>query len=104
MQHASMQHKWLYFFVLFILFLGSQNSALAQSNKVNTAPGPVLAYFVGYHSYYGGNYRPGYMYYGSKYRTGGRYWTGWRYVGYGCQKSCQIDQFSGRAIRCKKRC
>lgn len=103
MQHVCTQNKWLVFFVLFAMYLFCMNSGHTHTTK-SPATGSVLAYFVGYHSYYGGNYRPGYMHYGSKYRTGGKYWTGWRYAGYGCQKSCQIDQFSGRAIRCKKRC
>lgn len=104
MQHASAQHKWLCFFVFFIIYFAALNHAMAHTSQVHSTPVPVLAYFIGYHSYDGLYNRPGYINNGARNKKGKAYWTGWRYIGHGCQKSCYIDQFSGKAIRCKKRC
>jgi hypothetical protein len=32
------------------------------------------------------------------------YWTGWRYIGYGCERSCLISSWDGQILRCKRRC
>lgn len=84
--------------VSFILFIGIFFYSSLSQASTNTSPptGTQLAYFVGYHSY-GGHFGP-------KYRSRGAYWTGWRYIGHGCKRSCLIDRWSGRVIRCNKRC
>lgn len=32
------------------------------------------------------------------------YWTNWGYVGYGCVSSCLINRWSGKILRCERRC
>ncbi|KTD60840.1 hypothetical protein [Legionella shakespearei] len=88
--------------ISFILFIGMffYTGLTYASTSPSQPPGTQLAYFIGYHSYGG----PGYIYYGPKYRPRGTYWTGWRYIGHGCKRSCLIERWSGRVIRCTKRC
>ncbi|WP_457589636.1 hypothetical protein, partial [Legionella pneumophila] len=77
-------------------------SNLASASNTNAdqylSGNTQLAYFIGIHSYPGNYYWRGPVYYKNA------YWTKWRYFGYGCQKSCLIDRWSGRVIRCAKRC
>ena len=88
-----------------ILFIGMFYTVYANANTTSQPPGTQLAYFIGYHSYYGGPYyRPAYIHHGPRVHRHKSYWTGWRYIGYGCSKTCLIDRWSGRAIRCSKRC
>lgn len=71
------------------------NSALAESSYP-VAPGIQVAYFIGYHDYYGGGaYRPGHR---------PAYWSGWKYIGRSCQSNCLIDRWSGKILRCSRRC
>ena len=89
----------------FMLLIGTFYYGCANAkNNVSPAPGTQLAYFIGYHSYNGGYYRPGYIYYGPRHYPRRSYWTGWRSIGYGCRQTCLIDRWSGRAIRCSRRC
>ena len=90
--------------VSIILFIGTFYSVCANATNMAQPPGTQLSYFVGYHNYYGGYYRPGYVYYGHRHYHRNVYWTGWRYKGYGCRKNCLIDRWTGRAIRCTRRC
>ncbi|MCL9683737.1 hypothetical protein [Legionella maioricensis] len=88
----------------FILLIGTFYSVYSNaSNNASQPPGTQLAYFIGYHSY-GGYYLPGYIYYGPRHYPRRAYWTGWRSIGYGCRQTCLIDRWSGRAIRCSRRC
>ncbi|HHP7843246.1 TPA: hypothetical protein ACSHSZ_002145, partial [Legionella pneumophila] len=86
----------------FLLFITVSFSNAANANSTNSAQylsgNTQLAYFIGFHSYPGNYYWRGSIYYKNA------YWTKWRYIGYGCQKSCLIDRSSGRVIRCAKRC
>ncbi|MCE0723820.1 MULTISPECIES: hypothetical protein [Legionella] len=84
-----------------VLLIGFLYSGPAKANSESSqSPGQQLAYFIGYHSgYYYGS--PPY-YYHRHYKKA--YWTGWRYIGYGCRSSCLIDRWSGRAIKCKRIC
>jgi hypothetical protein len=109
MDKATTQNSKLLLMLLtsFILFLAMFFYTGLNYASTNTTqpPGTQLAYFIGYHSY-GGNIHtgPGYIYYGPKYHPRGTYWTGWRYIGHGCKRSCLIERWSGRVIRCTKRC
>lgn len=86
----------------FILFIATFYSIAVKANSSPSLPGTQLAYFIGYHSY-NGAYLPGHIYYGPRhYRKA--YWTGWRPIGHGCRRTCLIDRWTGRAIRCSKRC
>lgn len=86
----------------FILFIGTVYSMGAKANTSTPLAGVQLAYFIGYHNY-NGAYLPGHIYYGPRhYRKA--YWTGWRPIAHGCRRTCLIDRWTGRAIRCSKRC
>ncbi|HCJ1063252.1 TPA: hypothetical protein NQN31_000910 [Legionella pneumophila] len=86
-------------FLLFITILFSNAASASNTNTDQYFSGNTqLAYFIGIHSYPGNYYWRGPVYYKNA------YWTKWRYIGYGCQKSCLIDRWSGRVIRCAKRC
>lgn len=90
--------------VSFILFIGAFYNVVANANNnLTPLPGTQLAYFIGYHSYYGGYYRPGYVYDGPRHHRR-VYWTGWRYAAYGCRQHCLINRLNGHAIRCEQRC
>ncbi len=97
--------------IAFLLFIGSlSTTSIASATTSSPLPGTQLAYFIGHHSYNGGNYRPRGVYYRPRpvyYRHGYRhrnpYWGSWRYVGHGCKKRCLID-WRGHVIRCKTRC
>ncbi|HDS3847954.1 hypothetical protein [Legionella pneumophila] len=84
----------LFITVLFCNLASASNTNADQYLSVNTQ----FAYFIGVHSYPGNYYWRSPVYYKNV------YWTKWRYIGYGCQKSCLIDRWSGRVIRCAKRC
>lgn len=86
-----------------MVILAGLYSGHAKANSSNQLPGTQLAFFIGYHSY-GGHIRPAYVYYGPRKRARGVYWTGWRFSGNGCRNTCLVDRWTGRAIRCKKRC
>lgn len=96
--------------------------------------GTQLAYYVGHHAahrggayrgvnrgVYRGGYRRGYVggvYRGGYYNAGviaapaivygatgaNTYWTPWKFVGQGCRRSCLVNKWNNRIIRCKKRC
>ncbi|KTC90362.1 hypothetical protein Ldum_1430 [Fluoribacter dumoffii NY 23] len=83
----------------FALLIGFFYSNLVKASTTTQLPGQQFAYFVGYHS---GYYGPATYHHHHYHR--GVYWTPWRYIGHGCRKSCLIDRWSGRVIRCKTRC
>lgn len=97
-------HKLLPMLIVsFIIFIGSFYSSFAQANtQLTQPPGTQLAFYIGFHNYYGGYYNP--VYYGPRYYRYRTYWTGWRYIGHGCRQSCLIDRWNGRVIRCSRRC
>lgn len=91
-----------------ILLLGALYSGTTKAETASPQPpGTQLAWFVGYHDYYGGGYyRPNYVHPGPRYkykyrtvRRNGRY-----YAGYTCKKTCQVDIWDGRLLGCRNRC
>jgi len=54
--------------------------------------------------WYGGYYRPYYRPYYGGYRRGGAYWGRRIYYRPGCYKRCKYSRYSGRVIRCVRRC
>ena len=98
MERTKIRHSSALPYLLLSLFLftGSFYSSKAAADNVT---GQQLAYFVGYHT------SPGYVYHGPRHSRANRtYWTGWRAVGHGCRRSCLVDRWSGRVIRCKNTC
>lgn len=92
----------LIFLLLLIAGIFYNNKSTANPLSAQ-APGVQLAYFIGYHSY-DGEYRQPIYYPPKTYLKGGAYWTGWRYVGYGCRQTCLIDRVTHNALRCNKLC
>lgn len=90
-------------FTSFLLVLALGYSMKLHANQASAIPGTQLAYFIGYHEY-NGFYTPSNVYSNPKYKHKRSYWSGWKKSGSGCRKNCLIDRFSGRAIRCSKRC
>ncbi|QMT60358.1 hypothetical protein HBNCFIEN_01730 [Legionella sp. PC997] len=92
----------------FTILIGFLYSNIAKAEATSALPAQQLAYFVGYHSgYYGPSsyYGPQpYRHYRHHRHHRKFYWTDWRYIGHGCSRSCLIDRWSGRVIRCKRSC
>lgn len=90
------------FIVSLIVLIGALFATTAKASPTSTLSGTQLAYFVGTH------YAPGYVYHAPPrvyhHRPRSVYWTNWRYIGHGCKKSCLIDRWSHRVIRCKQVC
>lgn len=100
---SARSNKSLFVLLISSLILpGGFYSTVAKADSpTQSLAGQQLAYFVGYHSY------PSYVYYGPpvyRYHYRKLYWTGWRYVGYGCRSRCLVDRWSGRVLRCKRVC
>jgi hypothetical protein len=88
-----------------ILFIGAFYTVRAHADtNIAQPPGTQLAYFIGHTSYYGGYYRPDFVYYGHRHYHHKVFWTGWKYINYGCRQNCLVDRWTGRAIRCSRRC
>jgi len=100
-QNSQCLLKLIAFFALLAGFLYTN---LAAANQLNsTMPSTQLAYFVGFHNYYGaGNNRPNYQYEAPRQITRS-YWTGWRYMGRGCQRNCLMNSWNSM-IRCETKC
>lgn len=96
----------------------SASANTTPSPNPTLTPGTQLAYYVGHpRRYYGRGYY-GRGYYGHRYYRravyaapivyagyrAGSYWTGWRYIGHGCSRSCLVNRYNGHVIRCKQRC
>lgn len=107
----------LFFVGMSYMPITTANTPNNQSNFTNTQAGNQVAYYRGYHGYRGGYGHRGYRGYG--YRRGvyyaapvavygaargGAYWTGWKYVGHGCSRSCLVNRGTGHIVRCKQRC
>jgi hypothetical protein len=90
------------FIISFLVLIGALYNTAAKANTASTPlSGTQLAYFVGSH------YAPSYVYHGPRvyhHRPRAVYWSNWRYVGHGCRKSCLVDRWSHRVIRCKQVC
>jgi hypothetical protein len=121
-----------YFIGSFLFFAGIFFTQVTHADAPKTKlAGTQLAYYVGHHgAYHGGGYRGGYRggygyrrgyvggYRGGYYNAGvvaapvvvygatraNTYWTPWKYVGHGCRRSCLVNKWNNRIIRCKKRC
>lgn len=85
------------YLILFLMLLISNIAGASTNPNQQPLSNTQLAYYIGIHSY------PGYYWRGPVYYRS-TYWTKWRYIGHGCQKSCLIEKWSGRVIRCAKRC
>ncbi len=99
------------FLISSLLFINILYSNGANANNATSPPGIQLAYFVGYHAYYGGGgvYYPAYdyptyIYYGPRHYPQRAYWTRWRRIGYACYQKCLINGWNNRVIRCARRC
>lgn len=104
---SSRQYKIIPALIISLaLLIGAFYSSFASATEtIPQPPGTQLAWFVGYHNYYGGGYyRPNYVYSGPRYRYRNVHWTGWRYVGYHCQRTCLVNNWDGRVLRCNRRC
>lgn len=83
------------------LFCFSYSSSVQASS--NALPGTQLAYFVGYHNngvYRGDDYH--YRHY-PRYKAPRNYYRK-VHIGATCRKTCWIDRFTGRVIRCFRTC
>ena len=82
------------------------SSILLFSSLLNASDPLQLAYFVGTHSSNGNAYVevPKNNYYQPKYHFRGSYKTNWSYVGHGCKKTCWLDRWTGKALRCYIKC
>lgn len=93
--------------ISFILLIGTFYSTnVRATNSISQSPGTQLAYYNGWHG--GGWHRGGWGwgggYYGVGYGVSNVYWTGWRYYGRHCQRSCLVNRWNGHVIRCHRRC
>lgn len=94
-----------FYIVLSVFYI---NTSHASTDHL---PGTQLAYFVGYHS--GGirndTYKyvyskPSRVYYSPRYHHKGAYKTPWTRAGQKCRKTCWLDRWTGRALRCYVTC
>gem|GEM_PF-2876634 len=80
------------------------STASQAAVQTNPLAGTQLAAYYGVHVYdggYGRNYHRPVHYRGKRHST---YWSNWKYIGRGCERSCLIDNWTGRVIRCQSRC
>jgi hypothetical protein len=99
--HFIMTAYGLFFILGGVLYTAGSDA------QTNPAPGTQVAFYVGYHSggHYRGSYEPNRRYINSPrhyYRSS--YRTPWTNIGHNCRKSCWIDRWTGRTLRCYRTC
>lgn len=82
----------------FLLLLGLTLSQYAHAENAVQKP-MQLAVYIGFHQTGAG----GYLIIENQHQRN-YFWTEWRYVGRGCEKSCLINRWTGEVIRCERRC
>lgn len=109
MKKSGTHHSLTWVYIVSFVFLCGLFYAGTSHANVNPAPGTQLAYFVGTH--YNGAYRGGYNYrhypqyrHYNRYYYNGAYRNPWGYIGNNCRKTCWVDRWSGRTIRCYRTC
>ena len=110
MKKSQFFHSHDFLSILFFVLLTSIfYSSNLRSNNASPLAGQQLAYFVGYHS--GGinegsysNGSTGQVYYRPKYHYKGSYHTPLTYIGHTCRKTCLVDRWTGRSLKCYKSC
>lgn len=87
-------------FIILLINLFYSDHARANTNSL-IPQSTQLAYFIGYHSY---SRNPAVIHVAPVQPIRGAYWTGWKYIGYSCQRRCLIDKWTGLTIQCRQRC
>jgi hypothetical protein len=109
-KHPTLHRTNIVYLALFVLLSVFLYCGLSHAKTISLA-GTQLAYFVGYHS--GGihkgysndaYYKPRTVYYSPRYHHKGAYRTPWTSIGHNCRKTCWLDRWTGRALRCYRTC
>lgn len=94
-----------------LLFITNTSHASLNTNKINALPqaNHQLAYYIGVHYQPNNHYYPPQIHSTYRYHSYWRnhrnhYWINSNHISYHCQKSCVIDRWNGRIIRCYTRC
>ncbi len=109
MKKFDIHHSSIFAYIIFLILLcGLFYSSNSHANTKNSLAGTQIAYFIGYHSggmYNGGGYHnSNHVYYKPRYHYRGSYKTPWTYIGHNCRKTCWVDRWTGRSLRCYRSC